>query len=58
MNIVVYLLLVNNTLTAYPDGDKHDNDGVSVSVSCGKYKTILNMQNAEFFQGDINEVYR
>jgi hypothetical protein len=38
-----YLLLVNNTLTAYPCGDKHDNNGVSVSVSWRKYIIILNI---------------
>ncbi len=45
VNIVRLLLALYNTLTAYPDGDKHDNDGVSVCVSWRKYKTYFENAN-------------
>ena len=42
---IVCLILLNNTLTAYPGGDKHNDDGVSVTFSWRKYNRIFNIQN-------------
>jgi hypothetical protein len=54
-DIVLLFDALNNTLTAYPGGDKHNNDGVSVTFSCRKYKRNFNIQNLPYpGQRDIN----
>jgi hypothetical protein len=45
LDIVLLFDALNNTLTAYPAGDKHNDNGVSVTFSCRKYNRIFNIQN-------------